>query len=170
MVTARSILWLLLLPLAACGDNMADQHAYADPQAPAVVALEPLPPGTVPIGALERARALETPPERLDLQRGRQRYDIFCAPCHGAAGDGDGPVARRGFPPPASFHAGEGRGMPVREIVTVITAGRGMMPSYATQIEPGDRWLIAAYVKALQYARAVPAGDLPPADRGRLAP
>ncbi|WP_207462583.1 cytochrome c [Azospirillum sp. SYSU D00513] len=162
---------LALLPvllLGACGDNMAEQHEYADPQAPAVVVLDPLPPGTVPIGALDRAAALANPPEAMDLQRGRERYGIYCAACHGLTGHGDGPVARRGFPPPASFHAEEHRDLPLREIVTVITEGRGPMPAYADRIAAEDRWRIAAYLKALQYSQAVPAEALPPEDRERL--
>lgn len=160
----------LVLLLAACGDNMADQHAYADPQAPAVAALDPLPPGTVPMGALDRAAALADPPDVMDLERGRERYGIHCAPCHGLTGHGDGPVARRGFPPPASFHDTGQRGLPLRDIVTAVTEGAGPMPSFADRIAGEDRWRIAAYVKALQYSQAVPAEALPAADRERLPP
>ena len=158
----------LALLLSACGDNMADQHAYADPQAPAVAVLDPLPPGTVPIGALDRAAALANPPDVMDLKRGRERYGIHCAPCHGLTGHGDGPVVRRGFPPPASFHDAGQRGLPLRAIMTAVTEGAGPMPSFADRIAGEDRWRIAAYVKALQYSQAVPAEALSAADRERL--
>ncbi len=159
-----------VLLVAACGDNMAEQHPYADPQGPAVAVLDPLPPGTVAVGALDRAAALATPPDAMDLPRGRERYGIHCAPCHGLTGHGDGPVARRGFPPPASFHDAGQRGLPLRAIVTAVTEGRGAMPSFADRIAGEDRWRIAAYVKALQYSQAVPAEALPAADRERLPP
>jgi mono/diheme cytochrome c family protein len=90
------------------------------------------------------------------LARGQERYEIFCTPCHGFAGDGDGMVVQRGFPAPPSFHTEIRRDMPAERIVNAITNGFGRMLPMAERIPPADRWAIAAYVKALQFARQSP--------------
>ncbi|HUE46544.1 MAG TPA: cytochrome c [Aestuariivirgaceae bacterium] len=92
------------------------------------------------------------------LARGQTRYEIFCTPCHGFAGDGDGMVVQRGFPAPPSFHTEVRRDMAPERIVSAITNGFGRMLPMAERIPPADRWAIAAYVKALQLARQSP-GD-----------
>ena len=89
------------------------------------------------------------------LARGQGRYDIFCAPCHGYAGHGDGMVVRRGFPAPPSFH---GLDLTFERIFDVISSGTGRMLPMAERIAPSDRWAIAAYVKALQLSQQPP-GD-----------
>jgi len=89
------------------------------------------------------------------LARGEQRYDIFCAPCHGFAGYGDGMVVERGFPAPPSFHDLD---LTPRRIVDVISEGAGRMLPMAERIPPSDRWAIAAYVKALELSQQAP-GD-----------
>ena len=93
------------------------------------------------------------------LARGEERYDIFCAPCHGFAGDGDGMVVERGFPAPPSFHAEPQRDLAVERIVEVIGEGRGRMLPMAERISPSDRFAIAAYVQALQLSRQAPGED-----------
>jgi mono/diheme cytochrome c family protein len=102
------------------------------------------------------------------LRRGQQRFDIFCAPCHSPLGDGDGMVARRGFPHPPSFHIPRLRDAPDAHFYDVITAGYGAMYSYAARIPPDDRWVIVAYVRALQLSQHVAARTLAAADRRKL--
>jgi cytochrome c5 len=90
------------------------------------------------------------------LDRGQERYQIFCSVCHGATGNGDGMIARRGFnkPPPASFHQDRLRQAPVGHFFDVTTNGWGAMPSYASQVPVEDRWAIIAYIRALQESQA----------------
>lgn len=111
------------------------------------------------------------PPPRLTpplLARGQQRYGIYCAPCHGDTGFGDGMIARRGFPAPPSFHDDRLRQVPTRHIIDVITNGWGVMYSYADRVPPDDRWAIAAYIRALQDSRHVAVTDLPTPEREAL--
>ena len=90
-----------------------------------------------------------------DLDRGQERYNIYCSVCHGMTGYGDGIVARRGFnrPSPASYHQDRLRQAPVGHFFDVMTNGWGAMPSYASQVPVEDRWRIAAYVRALQLSQ-----------------
>ena len=129
---------------------------------------DPIPAGSVPRGALEREAALAAPPRPLDramLEEGRELFDAVCSVCHGRTGRGDGMVVRHGFPAPPSYHAGRLQTISLEHIVKVITEGRGDMYPYAIQVEPEDRWAIAAYVKALQLSQALPLGALPEQDR-----
>jgi mono/diheme cytochrome c family protein len=111
--------------------------------------------GGAELAAREAAeRASAAPPfTRARLERGRARYDIACAPCHGAQGDGDGMVVRRGFPAPPSLLDARARAMTDRHVVDVVAQGRGAMPSLGDRVTPEDRWAIAGYVRALQAAR-----------------
>lgn len=93
------------------------------------------------------------------MARGQERYDIFCSPCHGYAGDGDGIVVARGFPAPPSFHEQSGPELTPERIFEVIGNGTGAMLPMAERIPPADRWSIAAYVKALQLSRPASAGE-----------
>ena len=96
------------------------------------------------------------------LQRGRDRYNIYCAACHDGAGTGQGVVARRGLqPPPTSYHDDRLRGQPVGYFYQVISKGVRTMPSYAAQVPPEDRWAIAAYVRALQLSQDAPLEKVP---------
>jgi mono/diheme cytochrome c family protein len=103
------------------------------------------------------------------LRRGQERYTIYCMPCHSPAGDGDGLVVRRGFPPPPSYHIARLRQAPDRHFFDVMTKGYGIMYPYADRIEPPDRWAIVAYIRALQLSQNADAKDLPPEARQRLA-
>lgn len=96
-----------------------------------------------------------------DLQRGQERYDIFCSACHGKTGDGDGMVARRGFnkPAPASYHQDRLRQAPVGHFFDAMTNGWGAMPSFASQVPVEDRWRIIAYIRALQLSQMPPGGN-----------
>ena len=95
------------------------------------------------------------------LARGRERYNIYCAPCHGRVGDGNGFVPSRGFRRPPSFHIDRLRKAPIGYLFDVDTNGFGVMPDYASQIAPRDRWAIAAYIRALQLSQNATAADIP---------
>ena len=102
------------------------------------------------------------------IRRGQERFDIFCAPCHGRTGDGDGMVVQRGFPQPPSYYADSVRALPVGRYVDVIANGFGRMYPYGDRVPPRDRWAIAAYIKVLQASRAVHVADLTTAEREKL--
>jgi hypothetical protein len=95
------------------------------------------------------------------LERGQQRFGIFCAPCHGDAGDGDGMIARRGFPHPASFHIDRLRNASDEHLYAVIARGYGAMYSFGASVPPDDRRAIVAYIRALQLSRNANLADLP---------
>jgi mono/diheme cytochrome c family protein len=95
------------------------------------------------------------------LERGRERYNIICAPCHGRVGDGNGFIPTRGFRQPPSFHIDRLRKVPVGYFFDVDTHGYGVMPDYAEQVEPRDRWCIAAYIRALQLSQNAKQNDIP---------
>lgn len=102
------------------------------------------------------------PVTREVLAVGQNRYNTFCAPCHGIAGYANGMIVQRGFPPPPSFHSDKLRGVPPGYIYTVITNGYGIMYSYAYRVSPEERWAIAAYVKTLQLSQDASMTDVPP--------
>lgn len=102
------------------------------------------------------------------LARGRERFNIFCAPCHSAAGDGDGMIARRGFPAPPSYHTDRLRNAPDSHFYQVISNGYGLMYPYADRITPADRWAIVAYIRALQLSQHAPASILSHEDETKL--
>ncbi|MDT7604739.1 MAG: hypothetical protein QOF61_2736 [Acidobacteriota bacterium] len=91
------------------------------------------------------------------LDRGQERYQIYCSMCHGLTGYGDGMIVRRGFRRPPSYHDDRLRSEPVGHFFDVITNGWGAMPDYAAQIPPEDRWAIIAYIRALQLSQQAPA-------------
>jgi mono/diheme cytochrome c family protein len=111
---------------------------------------------------------LPFPATRELLQRGQQRYDIFCAPCHGRVGDGRGMIVTRGYKQPPSFHGETLRNAQVGYFFNVMSQGFGVMPSYAAQVSVPDRWAIAAYIRALQYSQNAPLAELPPAARAAI--
>jgi mono/diheme cytochrome c family protein len=102
------------------------------------------------------------------LQRGRERYDIYCAICHGATGEGNGEVVQRGFPAPPTYHSDRLRRAPIGHFYDVITNGYGVMYSYADRVEPRDRWAIAAYIRALQLSQNAAAAELLPNEQKQL--
>ena len=102
------------------------------------------------------------------MRRGRERYDIYCSPCHGLTGEGDGMVVQRGYRRPPSFHTDRLRDAPPGHVFDVITNGFGAMPDYAAQIAARDRWAIAAYMRALQLSQNATAAQLSPEAQGRL--
>jgi mono/diheme cytochrome c family protein len=102
------------------------------------------------------------------LDRGEQRYDIYCSPCHDRAGTGGGMIVQRGYKAPPSLHEERLRALPVGYFFDVMTNGFGVMPSYAPQIPSDDRWAIAAYVRALQLSQHATPADVPAEERAAL--
>jgi mono/diheme cytochrome c family protein len=141
----------------------------------------PLVSGTVPRGQLradqafytgkaggELVDALPVPLTAGLLARGQNRFNIYCSPCHGRTGAGNGMVVQRGLRPPPSYLIDRLREAPIGHFFDVMTNGFGVMPDYAGQILPEDRWAIAAYIRALQLSQGAKVADLPAADRERV--
>lgn len=148
------------LVLAAC-DDMRSQPAYQPqdpaPEFPGGQTTQPPIEGTVARGALDSDENADPHPlTRARLEHGRERYAIFCAPCHDGAGTGQGVIVQRGFPEPPSLHSEPLREAPDRHIFDVITHGSGDMYPYADKIPAEDRWAIVAYVRALQLSQHAP--------------
>ena len=138
-------------------------------------------PGTVAHGHLRAGELLYTgklngqtadafpfPITREVLERGRERYDIYCSPCHDYTGGGRGMVVQRGFPPPPSYHLERLVKAPAGHFFEVISNGYGAMYSYAARVAPEDRWAIVAYIRALQLSQHARLEDVPPAEREQL--
>jgi hypothetical protein len=116
-------------------------------------------------GLTEDGMFVETMPVEISLEmleRGRERYDIFCAPCHGLDGYGQGMIVQRGFPAPQSFHIDRIRQAPDGHIYSAIANGFGRMFAYDYRIPPADRWAITAYVRVLQFSQQASMDQLPP--------
>jgi hypothetical protein len=141
----------------------------------------PLVPNTVPRGFLREdehfytgkvngqlATEFPMPVNASLMLRGQERYNVFCSPCHGRTGIGDGIVVRRGYRAPPSFHDPRLRQAPPGYIFDVISNGFGAMPDYAAQVPVTDRWAIAAYLKALQFSQNATVDDVPAERRGEL--
>lgn len=109
------------------------------------------------------------PITRADLERGRERYNVYCTPCHDYTGSGRGMIVQRGFPQPPSYHIQRLRDMPVGHFYEVMTNGFGAMYSYAARIEPADRWRIAAYIRVLQLSQNATMQDVPESERQNLS-
>lgn len=160
---------LLALLLAACDQSMAVQKKY-NPESRADIwadgtSARPLPENTVARGDGARQDAIAHRPPLTDalLERGQERFNIYCSPCHGLGGMGDGMVVQRGFPPPPSFSSPRLRAATAQHVFDVITQGYGVMYSYAARVEPEDRWAIVAYVRALQASGGVSVAEVPDA-------
>jgi mono/diheme cytochrome c family protein len=176
-------LWLAA-GLAGCGnmqhqDNVrsfeasthfADGASARHPPAHTVARDAPAPDDPVATGRKAGVLLTELPlPLTRDLlQRGRERFNAFCAPCHGEDGYGRGIVVRRGFPAPASFHEAGMRAAAAGHLFAVITRGSGRMYPLADRIDPRDRWAVVAYVRALQRSQHATAADLTAEERQRL--
>jgi len=102
------------------------------------------------------------------MARGQERFNIYCSPCHGETGQGDGMIVRRGYRRPPTYHQDRLREAPVGHFFDVITNGFGAMPDYAAQIRVEDRWAIVAYLRALQLSEHATIADVPPDRRGSL--
>ncbi|MGE5506768.1 MAG: c-type cytochrome [Actinomycetota bacterium] len=154
--------------LAACNQDMVTQEKAMPTEASDVFAdgkVEQAPP----VGTVSR----EVLPARPELtpalvERGRERFGVWCAPCHGVAGDGDGIIPRHGFPHPPSYHIDRLRRAPAAYFVQVIGGGHGVMYSYADRVAPADRWAIAAWIEVLQASQGTPVAQLSPEQRERV--
>lgn len=102
------------------------------------------------------------------LERGRERYDIYCAPCHDKTGSGNGMIVQRGFRAPPSYHIARLRGVPVGHFFDVMTNGLGAMYDVADRVSPRDRWAIAAYIRVLQRSQNAAIEDVPEEMRQKL--
>ncbi|HEX2972489.1 MAG TPA: cytochrome c [Tepidisphaeraceae bacterium] len=174
-----------LLALAGCDDPDARMQTRSrvrpyDPSAffPNDSSARPLVPGTVPQDAppttftLQRQEfgtitQLPMPLTPDLLKRGQERYNIYCAVCHGATGYGDGMIVQRGFTPPPSFHIDRLRNVPIGHFVDAMTNGWGAMYSYADRVNLHDRWAIAAYIRALQLSQRAPPNVAAPTTQPR---
>ncbi|MBV8827271.1 MAG: cytochrome c [Bradyrhizobiaceae bacterium] len=153
----------LTLALAAC-DNMANQ-ARRNPYELPYGSQEnwPVMPLATAVARDEPLKPPSPPPVTMALlERGRQRFDINCSPCHGRLGEGDGMIVQRGFPRPPSYNIDRLRNVPSQHFYDVITHGYGIMYSYADRVEPTDRWAVAAYIRALQASASASLADVPP--------
>ena len=141
----------------------------------------PIVPGTVARGHLHDDDLLYTGrmngtdatvfPFRVDarvMARGRERFNIYCSPCHGRTGQGDGMIVQRGYRRPPTFHQDRLRDAPVGHFFDVMTNGFGAMADYAAQITAEDRWAIIAYVRALQLSEHATPADVPASERDRI--
>jgi mono/diheme cytochrome c family protein len=168
-----AILSMLLASCAVsvggCGVSMTEQKRYRTyaPSAfwPDGASARPLPENSVAQSDVARAHATAQPPDVSEalLARGHERYEIFCSPCHGLDGYGDGMIVQRGFPKPPSYHSDRLRSAPAQHFFDVISNGYGVMYSYAARIPPADRWAIIAYVRALQLSQQTRLADVPDA-------
>lgn len=174
-----------VIGFSACRQDMHDQPKYIPLRESTFFAddrsARPLVAGTVARGQLHDDALLYTGkingtdadvfPFAVDdrvMARGRERFDIYCSPCHGRTGQGDGMVVRRGYRRPPTFHQDRLRDAPVGHFFDVITAGFGAMPDYSAQVRPEDRWAIIAYVRALQLSEHATASDVPADHRADL--
>lgn len=180
-----ALLLLGVLALNGCQSSMVAQPRY-DPLEPSAFfadgmsARQPV-SDTVPVGAaldnpgqmtgvVDGQPATEFPFELNEavLARGQERYNIFCAPCHGYTGEGNGMVVQRGFPAPPTLHSDRLRSAPPGYYFQVITHGFGRMLPYESQVPVDDRWAITAYIRALQLSQSAPASSLPQEDQQQL--
>jgi mono/diheme cytochrome c family protein len=170
---------------SACRQDMHDQPKYVPLRESTFFAdarsARPLVAGTVARGQLHEDALLYTGksngadatmfPFRIDdrvMARGQERFDIYCSPCHGRIGFGDGMIVRRGYRRPPSYHDDRLRNVPIGHLFDVISSGFGAMPDYAAQINADDRWAIVAYVRALQLSEHATVADVPSDQRGKL--
>lgn len=179
----RAALLALCLAVTAtgCRQNMHNQNKV-EPYEPSAFFADgqgsrlPL-QGTVPRGAFGHRIApytglVEAPPIPAQppvtmalLKRGQERFNVFCAPCHDRTGGGRGMIVRRGYKQPTSFHDPRLRSSPPEYFVQVMTEGFGVMPAYAEEVSPEDRWAVAAYIRALQYSQNARLAELTAAQR-----
>lgn len=174
-----------LLGSAACRQDMHDQPKFKGFRPTSLFAdgrsVRPLVPGTVARGHLRDDALLYTgkvgsdfanefpfPVTRAVLERGQERYNIFCSPCHDRVGTGNGMIVQRGYKQPPSFHQDRLRQQAPGYFFHVISNGFGVMPDYAAQIPVRDRWAIVAYIRALQLSQYASLQDLSPAERQQL--
>jgi mono/diheme cytochrome c family protein len=155
--------------LVAC-DNMANQAKLKPYELPYGSELHwPVKPPPNTVARDDALKPPSAPPLTMALlERGKQRFDINCAPCHSRTGDGNGIIVQRGFPRPPSYHSEELRRASNDHLYDVVTRGHGVMFSYADRVEPSDRWAIIAYIRALQASTNATVADVPAGKRDAL--
>lgn len=186
MSNVQKTLAVLALALSAgCRQDMHDAPRYDPLEASAVLpqgaSAQPLVDGTVARGDLREDELLETgrvngqvsdtfpfAMAAADLDRGQERFDIYCAPCHGRDGEGNGMVVQRGYRLAASLHTDKLRQAKPGYLYEVIRNGFGVMPDYRAQIAVDDRWRIVAYIRALQLSRNATTADVPAGEISQL--
>ena len=190
MLSTRSLMGATLVAVSmllatGCRQDMHDQPRFEALEASDFFedgrSARPYVNGTIARGALredehlyfgrvngEIADTVPFPVTREVLEKGHERFDIFCTPCHGQLGNGEGMIVQRGFRRPPSFHEERLRNMPVGHFYDVISNGFGTMVDYSSRIAPEDRWAIAAYIRALQLSQRATLEDVPPTERQRL--
>jgi mono/diheme cytochrome c family protein len=184
-LTRLCVLGFLCVVAAGCRQDMHDQPKYIPLRESTFFAdarsARPILAGTVARGHLHDDPLLYTgksngadaavfpfPVTGAVMARGQERFDIYCSPCHGRTGQGDGMIVRRGYRRPPTFHQDRLRDAPPGHFFDVITNGFGAMPDYAVQIKAEDRWAIIAYVRALQLSEHATIADVPADKRGAL--
>jgi mono/diheme cytochrome c family protein len=170
-VTWRSGIAAVGLTIALTGcDNMANQPKLNPYELPyGSQAQGPVTPPQHIVARDEPLHPPSAPPVTMALlERGKQRFDIYCAPCHGRVGDGNGVVVQRGFPHPPSYYSDNLRNATNQHFYDVMTHGYGVMYSYADRVEPTDRWAIIAYIRALQASASASLSDVPADKRSAL--
>lgn len=135
---------------------------------PSWVAASPKPTPSVEVNDPSTVTQFPFPVTATVLDRGQDRFNIYCAVCHGRVGDGRGMVVQRGFRQPPSYHIDRLRAAPIGHFYDVVTNGFGAMPSYGEQVPPQDRWAIIAYIRALQLSQHAPVSDVPIENRDKL--
>jgi mono/diheme cytochrome c family protein len=180
-----AVVVLASLALAACRQDMHDAPRYEPLERSTFFAdgqsSRPLVVNTVARGQLREDRHLfegvvggrpaETFPMAVTpavLERGQNRFNVFCSPCHGRTGEGNGMVVQRGFRKPPSYHDDRLRNAPVGYLFDVMTHGFGAMQDYSMQLTVDDRWAVAAYIRALQLSQRASVNDVPADRRGEL--
>jgi mono/diheme cytochrome c family protein len=173
--------------LSGCRQDMHNQPKYKPLRASAFFdngsSARPILEGTIARGTLQTDESFFTgkngnvlvtelpfPVTQQVLDRGEERYNIYCTPCHDRTGNGRGMVVQRGYRQPPSYHIDRLRNVEIGHFFDVMTNGFGVMPDYRAQISPRDRWNIAAYIRALQLSQHAAASDVPGGDPGKLAP
>ena len=171
--------------LSACRQDMHNQPKYRGLRAseffPDGSSARPLVEGTVARGTLKEdegfftgkinkvdVKELPFPVDEQVLDRGQERFNIYCSPCHDKTGSGNGIVVQRGYRQPPSFHDDRLRQADAGHFFDVMTNGFGAMPDYKVQIAPRDRWAIVAYIRALQLSQHAAASDVPGGDPTKL--
>ena len=158
----------LAIALAAC-DNMANQPKRLPYELPyGAEANWPAQPPPNIVARDEKTAPAPPPVTMALLERGQQRFDIYCSPCHSKVGDGHGMIVERGYPGPPSYNIARLRDAPNQHFYDVITHGYGAMYSYADRVAAEDRWAITAYIRALQTSASAQITDVPSDKRQAL--
>jgi mono/diheme cytochrome c family protein len=184
----KTRIWAVAVSIAlsaGCRQDMHDQPKYIPLRESTFFADErsarPIVAGTVARGQLRDDELMYTgkengadttmfpfPIDERVMARGQERFNIYCSPCHGRTGAGDGMVVQRGYRAPPTFHQDRLRGSPAGHFFDVISNGFGAMPDYAGQVKPEDRWAIVAYIRALQLSEHATVSDVPPGELQKM--